>query len=107
MWFSKTGFIRCVLKNADKIIASMGSHLLSVSESQRKFLVEQKICRHHELSILGHGSISGVDTKRFSPNRQRRLKIRQKYDISRDACVILFVGRIVKEKGFVRTCQGF
>lgn len=101
VWFSKTGFIRCVLKNADKLIASMGSHLLSVSESQRKFLVEQKICKHHELSILGHGSISGVDTKRFSPNRQNRSKIREKYDISKDACVILFVGRVVKEKGLI------
>ena len=107
VWFSKTGTIRSILKIADKVIAAMGSHLLSVSESQGKFLVEQKICKREELVLLGPGSISGVDTKRFSPNKQHRSKIREQFDISDDACVILFVGRIVKEKGLVELVEAF
>ena len=107
VWFSRSGIIRSILKNADKIVAAMGSHLLAVSESQSKFLVEQKICKHEELRMLGHGSISGVDTKRFSPNDQLRLEIRQKFEISNYECVILFVGRIVKEKGLVELVGAF
>ena len=107
VWFSKKGFIRKILKNADKIIALMSSHLLSVSETQRKFLVEQKICKDQKLRILGPGSVSGVDTKRFSPNSQNRLKIRQKYDICNNACVILFVGRIVRDKGLRELVEAF
>ena len=107
VWFSKAGIIRGTLKVADKIVALMGSHLLSVSDSQSNFLVEQKICKHHELSMLCHGSISGVDTKRFSPSRRHRLEIREKYNISKDACMILFVGRIVKEKGLVELVEAF
>ena len=56
---------------------------------------------------MGPGSVSGVDTKRFSPNSQNRLKIRQKYDISSDACVILFVGRIVRDKGLRELVEAF
>ena len=62
VWSSKRGLIRIILKIADKIIVLMSSHLLSVSDSLSKFLVEQKICEDHKVRILGRGSIIGVDT---------------------------------------------
>ena len=107
VWFSKTGILKSVLKNADKVIAAMSSHLVTISESQRKFLINQKICKDHRLRILGHGSITGVDTSRFSPNMQQKLQIREKFGISNDACVILFVGRIVREKGLFELVEAF
>ena len=107
VWFSKTGILKSILKTADKVIAAMSSHLVTVSQSQSKFLSNQKICKDHRLIILGHGSIAGVDTSRFSPNMKQRSKIREKFDISNDACVILFVGRIVKEKGLFELVEAF
>ena len=107
VWFSKTGIIRNVLKTADKVVSAMSSHSLSVSESQRQFLIEQKICNHDKLSILGHGSISGVDAEKFSPDGEYRSKIRKRFNISNDTCLILFVGRIVKDKGLVGLVEVF
>ena len=105
VWSSKRGLIRIILKIADKIIVLMSSHLLSVSDSLSKFLVEQKICEDHKVRILGRGSIIGVDTLRFSPDMQHRLTIREKYGISNDERVILYVGRIVKEKGLIELVE--
>lgn len=107
VWFSKTGIIRNILKTADKVVSAMSSHSLSVSESQRQFLIEQKICSHDKLSILGHGSISGVDAEKFSPDGECRSKIRKRFNISNDTCLILFVGRIVKDKGLVELVEVF
>lgn len=107
VWSSKTGLVRITLKIADKITGLMSSHLLSVSGSLSKFLVEQKICEDHKMRILGHGSIIGVDASRFSPDMRVRVTIREKYGISDDECVILFVGRIVKEKGLIELVEAF
>ena len=107
VWFTKSGLTRTVLKTADKVIAFMSSHLLCVSDSQCKFLFHQNICKHEKLNILGHGSITGVDTQRFCPNTKFRSKIRENFGIPTNACVILFVGRIVREKGLVELVEAF
>ena len=107
VWLTKSGLTRTVLKTADRVIAFMSSHLLCVSGSQRKFLLQQNICKHKKLSILGHGSINGVDTKRFCPNGKLRSQIRENFGIPIDASVILFVGRIVREKGLVELIDAF
>ena len=49
--------------------------------------------------VLGDGSISGVDLDRFHPNLQQQDKLRRELDIDPKKIVVLFLGRINKDKG--------
>ena len=99
VWATKKGFARAVLKSMDVLIAACATNLLADSPSQRDFLVADKVVRPGKISVLGQGSISGVDTERFTENRPARIAIREKLDIAPDAICLLYVGRMKKEKG--------
>ena len=49
----------------DKIISKNCSHILIDGESQRQFLVNNKIISKFNCRVLGKGSISGVDLDKF------------------------------------------
>ena len=52
-----------------------------------------------KISVLGQGSISGVDTARFHPDPVVRQKIRSELHIAGESPCLLYVGRMKKEKG--------
>ena len=55
--------------------------------------------RSDKISVLGQGSISGVDTSRFHPDLSVRTRIRADLQIPDDALCLLYIGRMKKEKG--------
>jgi glycosyltransferase involved in cell wall biosynthesis len=57
--------------------------------------------------VLGSGSISGVDARRFRPDHEARLDVRAELSIPADAQVILFLGRLKKEKGVSELAAAF
>ncbi len=61
------------------------------------------------ITIIGQGSINGVDTKYFKNkyNKEEKLKIRDEYKILKDDFVITFIGRIVKDKGINELVESF
>jgi glycosyltransferase involved in cell wall biosynthesis len=99
VWATKTGLSRAALKLLDRLTAMCATHVLADSASQRNFLVKEGIMRSGKISVLGCGSISGVDTDRFCPDAQARQRIRVELQISDDALCLLYMGRMKKEKG--------
>jgi glycosyltransferase involved in cell wall biosynthesis len=99
VWVTKAGFSRKILKSADKLIAFFATKLLADSPSQRNFLVEEGICRFSDISVIGDGSICGVDGNRFKPDSEARMSIRNEHGISPHAQVVLFLGRLNVDKG--------
>ena len=98
-WEDKKGTLRIILKNADRLIFIFASKLLADSNSQIAFLKSEKVNLGKNISVLGNGSIAGVDTKRFRPELQIREKFRQKLEVPLGHIVFLFIGRLAKEKG--------
>ncbi len=98
-WANKSGILRNVLKNADRIICFFASKLIADSWSQVVFLKSEKVSYNKKVIVLGDGSIAGVDTERFKPQPQIRQIVRQKLKVSLNHVVFLFVGRLAKEKG--------
>jgi glycosyltransferase involved in cell wall biosynthesis len=49
--------------------------------------------------VLGKGSIGGVNLDRFRPNPELRERIRQELQISLNAIVLIFIGRLNADKG--------
>jgi len=110
VWITKSGIIRKILKVSDKIIFRLSTNCLVDSFAQKKFLIENKILDNNclnKVKVLGEGSICGVNTEKFKPNKIFREKIRKKYNISNDDKVIIFVGRLNKDKGILDLVEAF
>jgi glycosyltransferase involved in cell wall biosynthesis len=101
VWVTKKGLFRFVLKNIDRLMALLSTHLLVVSESERQFLIQNKIVDAAKATVLGSGSICGVDFNRFKPDQSAREEIRHKFGIKAEDIVLLYMGRLNSEKGIL------
>ena len=91
VWATKNGSMRLLLKAADKCIFALATEILVDSPSQRNFLIEQGVVTAERSSVLGAGSICGVNTKRFSPNETVREIVRNELETTSDAVVCLYL----------------
>ena len=107
VWFARTGVTRWLLKMMDRIISLLSTVVIVDSPSQREYLVEHKVVSHKKSLVIGNGSISGVDTKRFHPSKDVRGIIRKKVSIQNSTIVFLFVGRLKKDKGVFELINAF
>ena len=101
VWVTRKGFVKKLLKQVDKIIFKMSTDCLTDSNLQKKFLEDERVVRKDFLKVLANGSICGVDTSRFKPNLENREIIRKKLGISIDTILLLFLGRLNKDKGIL------
>ena len=107
VWATRTGFGRALLKNTDRVIAANANHILTDSISQRKFLELEQIVRAGRSEVLNAGSISGVDIENFCPNEDIRLRVRIEWGIPQKACLLLFIGRLNRDKGILDLANVF
>jgi glycosyltransferase involved in cell wall biosynthesis len=107
VWANKTGIARLGLKILDKLVAKCATRLLTDSTSQRQFLIDQDIVKNEKISVLGNGSVCGVDTERFKPNPLVRDQIRTNLNIKKTDLVYLFLGRLNKDKGIQDLAYAF
>jgi glycosyltransferase involved in cell wall biosynthesis len=107
VWVNKKGLIRLILKSFDQIISLLCSHVLADSASQKEFLIQHGVVKVGKISVLGNGSICGVDQGRFSRNYEVRKKLREEYFIGESDLVFLFMGRLNRDKGVYDLLQAF
>ena len=77
----------------------MATNVLTECNSQKKFLEDEKIIKKGRLQVLANGSICGVDTNQFRPDVNLKEKIRNELGIPTDSILLLFLGRLNKDKG--------
>lgn len=107
VWYTRSEPFRTFLKFLDRFIVWNSTHILVDGESQRRFLIENHIIRDGNSVVLGKGSISGVDIKRFVPDSELRHKIRRELGIKLDDIVYMFLGRMNKDKGILELAEAF
>jgi glycosyltransferase involved in cell wall biosynthesis len=107
VWMTKKGVRRWFLKLLDKTIVALNSNILVDSFSQQDFLIKEGVLANDTSIVLGSGSISGVDIKRFQPSQKYRNLVRSQLNISNSCLVFLFVGRLKKEKGVFELVEAF
>jgi glycosyltransferase involved in cell wall biosynthesis len=69
------------------------------SPSQRDFLVAEGVLPAGKAHVIGHGSICGVDAERFRPHSEYRSEVRKRFSISDSAILLLYLGRLNRDKG--------
>ena len=109
VWVELTGWWREAARAGDWTIGHTGTQLLADSRSGVEFLVSQGIVERRKIAVLGSGSISGIDLARFRPGRgdADAIACRSSLGISPDAKMILFVGRVVEDKGIGELVDAF
>jgi lipopolysaccharide/colanic/teichoic acid biosynthesis glycosyltransferase/glycosyltransferase involved in cell wall biosynthesis len=93
---------RRLLRFTDRVACLAASRVLCVSSSILEVCVAEDLCDRSKILVLLRGSINGVDAEgRFNPRFRERLRhaTRLALSIPEDAKVVLFVGRLVLDKG--------
>ena len=101
VWVTKKGFQRFFLRNIDRLMGLLATNVLTECQSQKKFLEDEKIIKKGRLKVLANGSICGVDTNQFKPDSLQKNNIRSKLNIHPDSILLLFLGRLNKDKGVI------
>ncbi len=108
-WVELRGPTRFIARECDRLIGRLSSHTYADSRSQREYLVAQGLVPPMKISVLGAGSISGVDLDRFDPDRlaAMRAPMRRELGFDEQAVVIAFVGRVTIDKGVAELVEAF
>jgi glycosyltransferase involved in cell wall biosynthesis len=100
---TRTGLTRRLLDATTRISTALADWVWCDSHSVRDHLVRERLAPSHKVSVLGHGSVKGVDAAHtFCPARftaADRQRVRAHHGIPPHALVLGFVGRIVADKG--------
>ncbi len=107
VWATRRGFVRFALKALDRLVATITTAPLADSQSQIDFLESERIAPKGRIRCIHKGSISGVDSQRFSPAAVNLLAVRQKHGVPEDDILFVFVGRLTRDKGISELLQAF
>ena len=99
VWATRHGASRFLLLFLDYLTASLATHVLADSPSQRQFLIQHGVVKANKIVVLGFGSICVVDLNRFQPYFNDRKQVRSDLGINESDLVLIFVGRLNPEKG--------
>lgn len=107
VWATRKGWRRKALKLFDQLVGLLATDMLVVSPSQQEFLVKEGVLPRNKAKVIGAGSICGVDPLCFYHDPDARFTIRHSLGIAQDANVILFVGRLNRDKGILDLAAAF
>lgn len=107
MWVTMKGIRKFFYKHIDTFIVWNDTHMLVDGFAQMEFLEKTSILKKGEGTVLGNGSICGININRFSPNAKIREELRLEWGLSNDAVVYVFLGRLKREKGIHELLEAF
>ncbi|MHB8138198.1 MAG: glycosyltransferase family 4 protein [Smithellaceae bacterium] len=109
-WVFLKGVMRLASRSADKLLGVLNTKCYADSISQAEFLVAEGIISAGKISVIGQGSLAGVDMGRFNPDSwtlSRKREIRKSLGIGDASKLLIFVGRISPEKGISELIAAF
>ena len=107
VWATRTGWRQSILKAFDRLVVWMATDVLTVSVSQQHFLVREGVISKGQSRVIGAGSICGIDPLRFHPDPTIRRTTREDLGIGQHTKLILFVGRLNRDKGVPDLAKAF
>lgn len=109
-WVTLKGFMRWASRISDRVIGILNTRCYADSGSQCEFLTKEGMINSDKIGVIAHGSLAGVDLRRFDPNRwslSAKKEIRRSLAISDFSKNIVFIGRIARDKGVLELISAF
>lgn len=109
-WTHLSNPMRFLLIMCDRLIVKLSSICLTDSPSQSHFLLEHGIHNKRQpLSVLGKGSLTGVDLKKYdyAMLSKKRSAFRQELSIDSTGFIFVFLGRKCRDKGIYELVSAF
>ncbi len=108
-YLGATGVMRSILKMMEKATCQLSTSIECVSKSNLQIGIEEKLFDKDKANVVWNGSTGGVDLHRFDIHKreQYRKEIRDQFEISSNAFVYGFVGRITRDKGVNEILEAF
>ena len=106
VWHTHKGLMKFLLITFDKLITKLNTHILVDGESQRQYLIQHNVISPKNSSVLGKGSISGVNVSRFAPSQKTRDEFRRDLNFN-NKTVFSFLGRLNVDKGILNLFEAF
>ena len=107
VWHTQVGLKKQFLKFLDRLLVVFTTHILVDGQSQRQFLITNKIITDKNSKVLGKGSISGVDVQKFNPSSEIRNLYRAQLNFQHNDIVFAFLGRMNTDKGILDLAKAF
>lgn len=104
VWSTRSGFQRSFYKACDRLIGALATRVFTDGHAQSEFLALEGVTKGSAM-VLGPGPICGIDMQRFHPDSSMKSEMRRRLSIPAEAVVILFVGRLHREKGLWELVQ--
>ncbi len=104
------GLKKKILIWVEKIIYACALYVYPNSNELKKYMLQNKFAAADKLKVLGNGSSNGIDTNYFKRTPDvlfEAVQLKNKYEISSENLVFIFIGRIVKDKGINELIQSF
>ncbi len=105
-----TGAKRTLLDVVEKITYRCATMIYPNSFGLKDIIVKNKYTTVKKLKVIANGSSNGIDTSFFDPElyaEADNLKLREQLQIAPSDKVIIYVGRLVKDKGINELVRAF
>ena len=109
-WVTMSGILRFVSRFSDRMIGWLNTRCYADSPSQRQYLIDEGILSAERIGVIGSGSLAGVDVMRFRRDRflpEERVSLRSELGIANGARVLVYIGRITRDKGVLELLAAF
>lgn len=107
---TSAGIKRRLLIQIEKLTYFFANQVWPNSNSIMEFIKKNQLCKGSKLQMIGKGSTNGIDLSEFSSSSLQEKKLNEIKDLisfNQNYKYILFVGRIVKDKGVEELVEGF
>ena len=105
-----TGAKLKLLKFIERFTYSCATNVWPNSESLKSFILENNFTKSEKLEVIGKGSSNGIDLAKFNKTLLRNNaleEIKKNIAYDKNCKYLLFVGRIVKDKGISELVNTF
>ncbi len=107
VWATRSGTSRRILRWADCVTARNTTHQLVDGYAQRAFLVEERVLPPGAGRVLGFGTFGGAALPPTDWTTATRGSERAARGLTADEVLVLFVGRLHREKGLHELAEAF
>lgn len=106
----KTGVKYYLLYWVEKLVYACAHKIYPNSFGLQEYMLKNNMASHKKMTVLGHGSSNGIDVEYFSKKHFSdvdKIAFLEKWQLSPDDFVFLFIGRLVGDKGINELVEAF